>query len=562
MNFCEECGHSLSAGARFCESCGTALTVQDDPAGRSRAQSGVRDACLVVINQVGWLERWGAADTATLQRELASYLEIRSRQSEIDYTVFDISSTGLDAEPEWRQVVRAIERPARLRGVKFIFLIGGKDLPMAAYTNPHPENPQWDKNVHSDYGYGLLSENDLGLTDADGKEFPDYLVGRLPLGKDTSIQDVMRYFRNASDQRRWPGSGKKNFAGVSAEAWDRASEEVVRLLGVGKEFLHLSPAFSELQFTEVIKQNPVVLFFNVHGGKNPSQIGWSGHNKVTNEQGPQVASPETLKLENPNIIVTEACYGARFFDPTNILSDFTSDQSLLLKTIFHSALAFVGSSKITFAEGDVHGICYGASDKLTKEFLMPFVSSKEWSALSISLGEVMAYSRMSLITHEFDTFSNNPAIYLLRMKKMFLAFNLFGDPTLFSKPRNGILSKNGGATEESKAVPQTADLHGSLLSELQGMTSQVHNSMRRDLFRRVNRIHRSLSAEIKNGVNQSVYSRNPHLRGITPEEACYEGDWGGVGHLLMYRMDQDGFHRGAFAVCDGDGNFEKIFTYK
>jgi len=59
-----------------------------------------------------------------------------------------------------------------------------------------------------------------------------------------------------------------------------------------------------------------------------------------------------------------------------------------------------------------------------------------------------------------------------------------------------------------------------------------------------------------------VYSSHPNLRGIAPEEACYGDDWGGLGHLLMYRMDQDGFHRGAFAVCDRDGQLERIFTYK
>jgi hypothetical protein len=569
MNFCEQCGQRLTPDARFCEQCGAAAAVGKTVPEEVTDRAGFFDeSCVVVINRAGWRARWGHGDATALELDLRKYLTVRSQQSNVAYTICDVSAHGIGESPDWRQVVAAIKNALGGRSPKFIFLIGGStDLPMGEFTNPFRDNI--DDNVHTDYCYSLLSDADLGLPEAVLPTVPKHLVGRLPLGRDTTPAHVRRYFHNAAHQGAWPGHGRKNIAGVSAKAWEAASEQVFRNLNVHEPELHRSPAFRIDDFDRLVASDPSCLFFNVHGGSQPEEIWWRGDNGEQATPGttlelyeqslrPKVVDSERFNFNSINVTISEACYGGRFFNPASQEEEFLGSQSILLKALFDKTIAFVGASKVTFAEFDsMHEICYGASDKLATEFLAPVARESSWSAISQPLGETMLRARLALQSHAFDESANGPA-YLLGVKKMFLAFNLFGDPTLFRPP-----SRINARSNSERDLPEAPrDLHESLMSDLRDAVSGSHGRLRREVFGRVNQLHQSLRGDIRDGVGRLVFSIYPHLDGVQPVETCWQSDDGAIGYLLSYTKHVEGIDCRVFVSCDGQGKIQRTLTPK
>lgn len=557
MSFCEECGQRMTPDSRFCEACGAAAMAsgKSDPEEVKDRAWHFEESCFVVINRAGWRVRWGRSDATALELDLRKYLMMRSQQSRVAYWICDISAYGASASPNWRQVVAAIKGALGGRKPKFIFIIGGStDLPMGEVSNPCRDNS--DHNVHTDYCYSLLSDDDLGLPESELPSVPDYLVGRLPLGLDTTPAQVRQYFHNATHQGAWPGHGRKNIAGVSAKAWEAASEEVFRKLNVPQSHLHRSPAFRIDDFDRVVASDPSCLFFNVHGQRESNASGWFGDNG----QGyaPEVVDSASLNLKSVNVALTEACYGGRFFDHASQEEEFKGSQSILLKALFDKTIAFVGASKVTFAEFDsMHQVCYGASDKLATEFLAPVACESPWSTISQSLGETMLRARIALRSHAFDETANQPA-YSLFVKKMFLAFNLFGDPTLFRLAGQS----NSKSNSDRFFVDVQRDLHSSLMSEINNTVSSLHSGLRCEVFGRVNQIHQSLRADILDGVNRSVFSIYSNLIGVKPTETCWQNDKGAIGYLLNYPKRLEGHDCGIFVTCDSKGKIQRILTPK
>jgi hypothetical protein len=374
------------------------------------------------------------------------------------------------------------------------------------------------------------------------------------LGRDTTADDVRRYFYNASQQSAWPERGKKRTAGVSAKAWEAASEQVFRNLNVDETILHRSPAFCIDEFDRLRAIDPCCLFFNVHGGSEPDQSHWTGDDGWDR---PIVADTKCFSFESVNVALSEACYGGRFFDPADREGEFFSNQSILLKAIFDKTIAFVGASKVTFAEADsTLQICFGASDKLAAEFLAQFTADSAWSDVSEALGEMMARARAALLRHEHDELIN-PS-YVLKVRKMFLAFNLFGDPTLFRLrgTSNSKAISDGGFSE----MPR--DLHESLMLEVNSTSSGLHSGLRREAFGRVDQLHRSLRVEVRDGISHSIYSAYPHLSGVQPIETCWQGEQGVVGYLLHYPKQIEGRELSVYAACDEQGRLQRILTPK
>jgi hypothetical protein len=555
VNFCEHCGQRLTPDARFCEACGATAVIGDDTASElGNARAGHFDeSCLVVINRAGWRARWGHGDATALEIELRKYLTMRSQQSNIAYTVCDVSAHGVGQSPQWREVVAAIKSSIGRRELKFIFLLGGSsDLPMGEYTNPFRDNI--DRNVHTDYCYSLLSKSDWGLPESELPTVSKYHVGRLPLGRDTTTNDVRRYFHNASQQSAWPGRGKKRTTGVSAKAWETASEQVFQTLNINDALLHRSPAFSIGEFDQLRSADPCCLFFNVHGGSEPEQSHWTGDDGWDR---PIIADAKCFSFESVNVALSEACYGGRFFDPADQEGEFFGNQSILLKAIFDKTIAFVGASKVTFAEADsTMQICFGASDKLAAEFLARFTTESAWLDVSEALGEMMARARAALLRHEYNELTN-PS-YALKLRKMFLAFNLFGDPTLFRRrgPSNSKFSTSSTFLDTSR------DLDKSLAGELEKTVAELHGMLRREVFGRVAQLHQSLRAEIRDGISRSIYSVYPHLRGVQPIETCWQGEQGVVGYLLHYPRRIEERELSVYAACDEHGRLQRILTPK
>jgi len=280
-----------------------------------------------------------------------------------------------------RDYVMQIER--KMGDIDFLLLLGGDEVvPFFRLENPCDDA---DEQVLSDSPYASRDEN---------YTIPERVCARIP---DNRNADYMKKQLAKSKQLH-----KKSF-GLTAQIWQRASEDIYRSIGELEE-LRSSPPVTSDKFKKVWLQKKDYLYFNVHGSKVSAN--WYGQ-----QGGEYPVAMQPSNIENASgIVASESCYGAYIIDKAE------SDAISLKFLDQDEVIGFCGST--TIAYGPVAPPSSEA-DLLVRYF---FEYVKQGFTLGESLKNAkLDFARKALRRNGFLDDDD---------QKTLLQFVLYGDPTL------------------------------------------------------------------------------------------------------------------------------------
>ncbi|MFR9567118.1 MAG: hypothetical protein SNH13_07670, partial [Rikenellaceae bacterium] len=348
--FCYNCGTKLDSESRFCAECGVSICEeQGSRAGGAATAKSVETACGMIFTNTKHLAQKFGVERATIITLLQRYIaQLKGGVVEYslldasDYTFknpsrngvhFDATSYRYDFESYIAVVSDAYHYGYAEKKPTFLFIIGDmQTIPMCKIANYlyTPVNGFSDSDVDSDLPYSFLTQGcSVELMSSFGIILRPYLlhVGRLPFGVDSSFEALERYLQRNIDM----ATSKRGIAISQSYAqidphWAYEASEVATVLN--KNGL-LSPKVSDSDYTyNKIYTTPSVvlgnvdsyfnvsadlLYFNMHGSAAPHAPFFFGEGlDEKNEGGAGISPAQLTYLKGDNVVVTEACYGARF----------------------------------------------------------------------------------------------------------------------------------------------------------------------------------------------------------------------------------------------------------
>jgi hypothetical protein len=335
-------------------------------------------------------------------------------------------------------------------------IAGGPEIvPFHRLPNPIDDD---DAEVLSDNPYASRDENYFA---------PEWPVGRLPGGNTSDptlllcqLQAIAQYHTEKARSIPWyeqwlthvkrtlfqfgiyKPSNPESF-GFSAAIWRRASLSVFRPIGEPRS-LRISPPHNMTDSKKNGKDQSIKLpdsmlgYFNLHGLPDASE--WYGQ-RDPNEPGEGPDFPMALRPEDigkngngtkhsvaPEIVFSEACYGAHILDRT-------ADQAIALKFLLSGSLAVVGSTCISYGSISTPLI---AADLLGRTF---------WHYLGegYPAGEALQKSKIYLAKE-----MNKRQGYLDgEDQKTLISFVLYGDPLV----QTGMIGRGPKSTPRNINLP-------------------------------------------------------------------------------------------------------------
>jgi hypothetical protein len=274
--------------------------------------------------------------------------------------------------------------------VDFLLLLGGDEVvPFFRLDNPCDDA---DEEVLSDNPYASRDGNYI---------IPERVCARIPDGGSSAYMN--KQLKKAKD------TFHESF-GLTAEVWQRASENVFRSVG-DPEDLKISPPVTSATFKKEWLQGKDYLYFNIHGSKLSAN--WYGQGK-----GDYPIAMQPVHIERAaGIVASEACYGAYVIDKTK-------DNAISLRFLDEeSVLGFCGSTTIAYGPAKPPS---SEADLLVKYFF-------EYLVQGMTLGESfknakLDFARKALRRQGFLDDDD---------KKTLLQFVLYGDPTLRIRTEDG-----------------------------------------------------------------------------------------------------------------------------
>lgn len=456
LSFCEQCGSPRTPGTLFCEQCGVKfeIAIQTGSAQRKAAVNGL------LVTSIGALSDSVGIPKTKLSAVINQYISLCIRHG-VHYKLLDVGKNNVSCN----QVLTCIESEIKQHAVDGILLLGDESIiPSDTVSNMTDDS---DVDIPSDFAYSRLKtwtddEHDINWGDL----MP---VGRLPAGTACRL-DVFREYISTSALTR--DFTSQNLFALTAKEWEGASSAVAS--DVGQSELYTSPDVTCDIATSVFSPDSFFYYFNVHGSDQTSK--WYGQ---AAQDYPEAFEPIIFShCIKPNIVATEACYGARF-------RGLAPEKSSVLSALMSNTLGFVGSSRIAFGPAEPP---LGLADVIIGKFLM-YVKQGQ------NLGNALNQARIDLISR---------ANYLDPvMTKTLLEFALYGDPLIFFG--------------SSSAKPKRANI--SSKCKLAVPVPDVLASVRYALDRQ-----RQL---IKEQINNSIYSRYPGLKGVEPKMRLWSIGGGG-----------------------------------
>ncbi len=435
MNYCPNCGINISdhPGAKHCFQCGKKLdtdsydeskSVFSKVGGEAGPFDQKYDSYGIIYTDLNALSDTYKTNKALVKNLVNKYIE-RLKKISHHYILVDISSehhfsdqTSLSATDPWqlhvdliRDTVNRLNTP-----IEYLFIIGGHNIiPMPVISN-EPRVYPYDSDIDTDMPYAYLVGDGFEELLWDGSPFNQEVklhVGRIPLAPDGGIQDLSS-FLNRSSTARTTGFEINSLFGMSAYSWKRASEEIIRNTQF-KKVLHTSPEINLYSIGNIFNHTANLFFFNLHGSDTPDNPYYFGDPHREGEGGmepveePRVVTPQLMTRSiMPNIIVSEACYGAKFID-------YDQKSSMLLSALAGQTAAFVGSSRVAFGSASE---IIGCADVIAQSF----ITSVE---KGINCGMALSKARV-------DVVSDSPDAHFNYKVTTAVEFNLFGDPVFSS----------------------------------------------------------------------------------------------------------------------------------
>ena len=347
---------------------------------------------VVFTTKQGLIAKYGVDTTETIHRELQKMVfTIREKENwgaVLVYADDPICMSSFNLKPAkandpWNLKLTIRELDDRLgeKGsmIGTMLIVGGPDIvPYHMLPNPTDDS---DAAIPSDNPYATKDENYF---------IPEWPIGRIPDGKEndpglliSTIRRITKYHRTQNKTKERPIKSwiehilalfkgkqelfkKREPFGFSAEAWLKATVSVYRTIGKPEEIVTSPP--NELFQGEML--SPFHLgYFNLHG--LPDAPEWYGQSDPVVNNGelfyPIAISPSAITINRgtnghkptvPDIIFTEACYGAHIIEKG-------IDESMALKFLLAGTKTFIGSTATAYGSIDMN---LTSADLLAKTF--------------------------------------------------------------------------------------------------------------------------------------------------------------------------------------------------
>jgi len=380
---------------------------------------------------------------------------------------------------------------------QYLFIVGGDDvIPMPCVR--HYSKQVRDKTIDTDILYAYPYGSDM-LPLLENKQIFRYdqlfFVGRLPVSDDTTLENLCEYLeRDLQNSYGIPlteayGQCDPHWKNVSATvASDLIANGLLRNFDgrLSKEYyfrkLILSPEVTTSNVHQIFHSDASLFYFNLHGGDALEARGYFGEPM----QGGMECTllPEHLATcRVPNVVMCEACYGARFIG-------LDKSHSMLLTSLYGKSLLFVGSSRIAWGNVDPISVSEYTqvpplfADVIGMGFIRGLLSG-------YTAGQSLFLARSMVLQQDDEGMPNTAATIV--------EFNLFGDPTLglavsdetkrkykaIDKSVCKIKTSNYGSAMEKMDIIQDVQ-HASILQQVRQAVdmnlSQIHDMVGRRLY--------------------------------------------------------------------------------
>ena len=450
MGFCYNCGIHLDEDDRFCPKCGAQQkdvaiqsVVTKDAEATERVYAYLFTNLKLLAYKLGMSvkELYSVLDEYIVMRGLCgvSYelLDASGYQASLSMNQgFLGSQEKLDPSDGWEAHQRFIMNryfsdAQQGKIVEHLFIIGSDDIiPMPAVGRHSDDGTPFFTDFPYAYLYGDKTETLIN----DGiiyQQVQHLCVGRLPLPDDVTSEMLLVYMRNVQDVSSF-GLDFSTVYGQCDPHWKRVTGSLTRELRNMGWFLNydlpeeycfrsllLSPMVTSSNVDEVFNINSCIYLFNMHGDNHPGNNDYYGKSIAQPEQESITFSGITPRqfrsILHPNVVVSEACYGAK---PNHR----KHNESILLSSLTTKTVLFFGSTNIAWGCNDMKmpdgTYCeeppLGCADVFARSVIYGLLNG-------CVAGEVLSLARWSV----FQECGFRPQVI-----DTVLEFNLFGDPTL------------------------------------------------------------------------------------------------------------------------------------
>ena len=518
--FCPECGNRIEdQNIHFCPECGARIEQESNTEKKTPVKphpQGMSMHGLIFTNLDLLAEKTGT-DEQSLMAIFDAFIR-QKREYGISYKLVDAGNYTYRksgfwgnskkvhlkiTSPLWDYMdilthVQNGEQAAGYEISQYLFIIGGSDIIPMPYIHHYIPNDSNDDSIDTDmlyaYPYGkemiTLLENQAAFT-------YDQLFfgGRLPLGEDASLEDLCGYLERDIDYSN--GFPMNEAYGQCDPHWKKVSSYVANDLLNGNYFrdlsrylspdhyynrLLLSPMVVEGNLQQVFHTNASLYYFNLHGGEGLESRGYAGVMLNKEEYGalPAIEPEHMMTCEEPNIVISEACYGGRFIG-------LDQHHSMMLASLFTNTLAFVGSSRVAWgavddASSPQSGVSVSYADIIAGYFISTILQG-------YTVAEALFIARSAVLQ---GTVPGDPHAALTVVE-----FNLFGDPMTTMNVRTNLKSGNKATSKTTLIDPntkigctiekiKTEKENGSILEQVRGAVNaniqQIHDTIGQHLY--------------------------------------------------------------------------------
>ena len=451
--FCPECGYKIDeVGACFCPECGTKIEEFEQQIAEDKMAVDSKDGMYaygIIFTNIQLLAHKLNAEEHDVRLLLENFIRAKETFG-VAYQLVDVGNytyrkrnllgmaktVHLNADNElWDYMdilmdIHNHEQNKALPESQYLFIIGGDDIiPMPCVR--HYSKEERDKSIDTDilYAYPYGSEMLSLLENWQIFKYDQlFFVGRLPIGEDTTLEEFHGHLeRNL--QNSWGIPVTEAYAQCDPN-WKNVSATVATDLidnGLLRNFdgrlpgdcyfrrLILSPMVTAQNVHQIFHVDSSLFYFNLHGGDAMESRGYFGA-PLQDEGMYCTLLPEHMATcRVPNVVMCEACYGARFIG-------LDKHHSMLLTSLYTASLLFVGSSRIAWGNVDP---CHLPSDYTPIQpyfadvIAMGFI---EGLLAGYSAGQALFLAKSMVLQQDNEGIPNTAATIV--------EFNLFGDPTL------------------------------------------------------------------------------------------------------------------------------------
>ena len=518
--FCPECGNRIEdQNIHFCPECGARIEQESNTEKKAPVKPHPQGMSMhgLIFTNLGLLAEKTGTDEQSLMAIFDAFIR-QKREYGISYKLVDAGNYTYRKSGFWgnskkvhlkitsplwdyMDILMDVHNGEQAAGdeiSQYLFIIGGSDIIPMPYIHHYIPNDSNDDSIDTDmlyaYPYGkemiTLLENQAAFT-----YDQLFFVGRLPLGEDASLEDLCGYLERNIDYSN--GFPMNEAYGQCDPHWKKVSSYVANDLLNGNYFrdlsrylspdhyynrLLLSPMVVEGNLQQVFHTNASLYYFNLHGGEGLESRGYAGVMLNKEEYGalPAIEPEHMMTCEEPNIVISEACYGGRFIG-------LDQHHSMMLASLFTNTLAFVGSSRVAWgavddASSPQSGVSVSYADIIAGYFISAILQG-------YTVAEALFIARSAVLQ---GTVPGDPHAALTVVE-----FNLFGDPMTTMNVRTNLKSGNKITSKTTLVDPntkigctiekiKTEKENGSILEQVRGAVNaniqQIHATIGQHLY--------------------------------------------------------------------------------